>query len=439
MMNKLENFVLPNGVEVVVCPMKGIRMAVMYVGIRGGSSNERVGEVGTLHFLEHVMLEGTEKFPTTSEMDAFSEEYAIRYDGSTSNLHTWFTYSFPDIELGEAIDFAFEIVARPRISRDSIERNRAVILTEQKNYWDDPENDFYREYRGFVLGEKHVYNRRGFGERDVVEAMTRKKLVSTYSKYYNPKNLKVSLVGSVDRGTTDKLLAETFGNWERGGNEICYVKPKNDYAAKLYRYEEGGRKQVSMYIGFPIPGYMELTNEERFELLFFNDLFGDIGSSVLFRRFRDELAMVYTIGSRRVYWPYTGMIEVRVKVDSDNLVKFLDEFVSVVKRLRKNGFAKRDFERVRAFIERMQLIRYSNPYGMCEDYMFRMLDKQELLTIDRMIEYTRDTRYDKVEEWIGKVLDFSKMSVGIMGDRKVVYDPRIEEILKKVGIRYTTN
>ncbi len=61
---EISNFVLPNGLEVVVIPDRRVPVVTHMVWYRVGSADEPLGVSGIAHFLEHLMFKGTEKNPS---------------------------------------------------------------------------------------------------------------------------------------------------------------------------------------------------------------------------------------------------------------------------------------------------------------------------------------------------------------------------------------
>ena len=56
-----ETFTLKNGMEVVVVENRRIPVVTHMVWYRVGAADERPGETGIAHFLEHLMSKGTKK------------------------------------------------------------------------------------------------------------------------------------------------------------------------------------------------------------------------------------------------------------------------------------------------------------------------------------------------------------------------------------------
>ena len=52
---------LANGLKVLVIPRKGVPTSPCAIAYEVGSVNERVGQTGMAHYLEHMMFKGTQK------------------------------------------------------------------------------------------------------------------------------------------------------------------------------------------------------------------------------------------------------------------------------------------------------------------------------------------------------------------------------------------
>ena len=65
---------LSNGLKVIFLDKKEAFSVSVCAIVRAGSKYENRDEVGAAHFFEHMLFEGTEKFPNSKKLAGSSEE-----------------------------------------------------------------------------------------------------------------------------------------------------------------------------------------------------------------------------------------------------------------------------------------------------------------------------------------------------------------------------
>src|SRR3989344_2228887 len=80
--HELTKSTLPNGVRLLLIPMKGVLSVATSVFVGVGSRNENTRNNGVSHFLEHMVFKGTAKYPTTDDVNV------IERIGGLQNAYT---------------------------------------------------------------------------------------------------------------------------------------------------------------------------------------------------------------------------------------------------------------------------------------------------------------------------------------------------------------
>lgn len=417
---KFSHFFLENGIEVVVYPIKGIRSVSICLGLAAGSSIEKENEVGTLHFLEHVILQGTQRYPTGKQVARAAEELGVSYNGWVGATDSHFLFFTPDDRLKEVFEFASDLLLHPLFSQEAVEKERNVILTEQKSYWDNPAHRFSHQALTKIIGKKHPYARQGFGEMEVVEKMTREKLLLSYNRYYLPQNFKLSVAGNVSIGSLKILLKKYFGQGKKTETKIQFPRPGAVSFKPSYFVFSKPRKEVVFDFSFPMLGFKEYSLEERLTSGVLGFLMGGGRTSLLFQRLREELGLVYSVGSGRRFWPYLGMFGIEGEVDGKNLRQVIDETWKIIRKVKREGFGRENFKRAVAYMNTRTLLEFSEPRVISGYFLNLLIDGRELLGFEEIIEAANKITLPEVNQMTKQVLDFGKMNLALKGDKKII-------------------
>jgi zinc protease len=185
-----------NGLEVIVWPDHDIPNVALYTWYRVGSRNEAPGITGISHFFEHMMFNGSERFPA-GEFDRILEGAGGANNAWTSQDVTvyqdWFARS------------ALEIVVRMEADRicclsfdsTSVESERGVVSSERRTSVDNSGRDFLDEVVTATAFVAHPYQFPIIGWPSDIERWTITDLESYFRTHYAPNNATMIFVGDV--------------------------------------------------------------------------------------------------------------------------------------------------------------------------------------------------------------------------------------------------
>lgn len=195
--------------------------------IRGSARLDPAGKDGLAHFLEHVVLEATEKFSTKRKM----EEANFEIFDDTLNAETDFdlTAFFGTCRreiAAKAIGCFKEVIFHPLMRKASIEKERKIIIRE---IWDNFHNrknmKLLKEFHGWLY---HFHPLKRMisvcGWPETVRKLTRSDLIRYHRKYYHLGNMALFLVGDIDEAEARKL-GESFARGEPKSNALRPPRP----------------------------------------------------------------------------------------------------------------------------------------------------------------------------------------------------------------------
>lgn len=187
---------LPNGMLVLLKPVRSAPVATCWIWYRVGSRNEPSGCTGISHWVEHMLFKGTPSIPR-GEFDRL-----IARNGGTFNGFTWVDYTAyyetlpaDRIELGLQIES--DRMVNSLFEEAEVESERTVIIAELEGYANYPETWLDEAVKAMAF-TVHPYHHPVIGYKSDLEAMTRADLYGHYQTYYMPNNAALVLVGDFD-------------------------------------------------------------------------------------------------------------------------------------------------------------------------------------------------------------------------------------------------
>ena len=222
---------LPNGMKYLILPNQTPpNQVAMRMLIDAGSMQERPGEEGVAHFLEHLAFRGTTKYPDTSAsstdprpsvqkvLEDIGLQMAADVNASTGPDTTTFILDLPRNDqksITTGLDVMRQLVSDMLIQQDKVDAERGVVLAEERSRA-GPGLELSKAFLNLQLGS-HPYGRPPIGLRSVIETVTPKTIRTFYDAFYRPERATLLVVGDVDPATVIPALTAAFADWAGRG------------------------------------------------------------------------------------------------------------------------------------------------------------------------------------------------------------------------------
>jgi zinc protease len=206
----VEQFALPNGMQVVVIPDHRAPVVTQMVWFKVGAMDDPQGLSGLAHFFEHMMFRGTKSVPG----DQFARQLA-RNGGEdnafTTHDYTAFYEQIARDRLKLAMDLEADRMANLDLSEANVNTEREVVLEERRMRIDNSPQALADEQVDAALYLSHPYGRPVIGWPNEVRRIGRLEAQDFYNHHYAPNNAILVIAGDV---TMDEVRSEadaTFG------------------------------------------------------------------------------------------------------------------------------------------------------------------------------------------------------------------------------------
>lgn len=345
--------VLDNGLTVLVREVHNIPKVSIQVFYNVGSKDEKTGEKGIAHLIEHMVFKGTKKLSET-DINAAMHKLSGSSNAFTSYDYTGYTFNMPTQHWQEALPIIAECMTNCTFKDDLLNSEMKAVIQEMKMGKDE-----YYRYLAFemltLIFPDHPYHYPIIGYKQDLLAVRGKNLLDFYKKHYVPNNATLVVVGDVDADNVFELAQEYFGdiapNPEYKKEKHFFNKDIVSRSVTLYR----DVKQPISIFAFVIPGIADknLHVSDAAELTL-----GRGKGSRLYRKLVDELniATYVSADSMRLFDHGVFYIFVEPK-DIDSLDKIKSVISDEIKTIAKEGITEQEAERA---IKQTKMSYYSN-------------------------------------------------------------------------------
>lgn len=221
---EIENFVLSNGMEVVVIPDHRAPIVTQMVWYKAGSADEPPGKSGVAHFLEHLMFKGTKKHPA-GEFNVQVAEIGGVENAFTSSDYTAYYQTVTPGALETMMEFEADRMRHLVLTDAVIVPERDVIIQERRSRVDDDPEGLLDEEMLATLYQNHPYRIPIIGWLHEMKQLNRGDAVAFYDRYYAPNNAILVVSGDVDAAKVRRLAEKTYGAVPRGPDLPPRVRP----------------------------------------------------------------------------------------------------------------------------------------------------------------------------------------------------------------------
>ena len=223
---------LSNGLEYYILRHTQPAGAVeLRLAVRAGSINETEKERGISHFLEHMVFNGTKRYPGNQMVDTL-EQMGVQF-GTDLNAYTGFDetiYILPiplnnpsnlDKSLGILEELAFNATFDPT----EVDQERSVIMEEWRAS-SQSAAAHQQEHNLKVAAKDSLYAERiPMGLTSVIQRATPDVLRNFYKRWYRPDAMAVVVVGDVLPEQVERLIEQRFGKYPNPKESV--TQPNN--------------------------------------------------------------------------------------------------------------------------------------------------------------------------------------------------------------------
>lgn len=205
---------LKNGLRVIVLEDHRAPTVVHMVWYRAGAMDEKDGDTGTAHALEHLMFKGT-KSVGAGELDKRVAATGGNHNAGTSRDYTNYFQVVPKTALAEVMALEADRMKNLAFDDKQFASEIKVVMEERRLRTDDNPLAQLNEALRATAFTAHPYRRPTIGWMNDLENMTATDARLWYKNWYAPNNAIVVVVGDVSHAEIFKLAEKNYGKYQR--------------------------------------------------------------------------------------------------------------------------------------------------------------------------------------------------------------------------------
>ncbi len=321
--------------------------------VNAGSILEDEDQRGLAHFVEHMLFNGTKRFPKQTLM-AFLQRIGMQI-GPDINAYTSFDETVYQLQVPtdsmEVVRNAFEVLedwaAYATMSDEEIDNERGVVLEE----WRSGRGAYGRmldQVLPTILGDSRYAERLPIGDTLVIQQSSYETVRRFYETWYRPDLMAIVVVGALDVPTMQSLVEEHFASLPFPENPV--PRPTFDVPPMETRYKVVSDPEYDFFPNLSVSyrqPYMEMKTISDYR----RSMVGDLASGMLSRRL-SEIAQDGTRAPFLIARAGSGDIvrgvpqfNLTAYANEDSLVAAFRTVILEAERVKQHSFTSGEFSR----------------------------------------------------------------------------------------------
>lgn len=290
--NNVFKRVLDNGLTVLVRSSHTVPKVSIQLWYDVGSKDEKTGEKGIAHLIEHMIFKGTEKL-SESDINMITQKLSGTCNAFTSYDYTGYLFDFPSHHWHEALPIMADCMRNCTFKQELLNSEMKAVIQELKMYRDNYSSSLIQQMISTIFND-HPYHYPVIGFKQDLWNLKRDDLLSFYKKHYYPNNATLVVVGDVEADAVVALAQDSFGAIKP---DLHYKKERFSHTSDLVTttttlYRDIKIPQVALC--FLVPG---AHDQQDYYLNVLSWILGSGKNSRLQKKLVDELQLATQLES----------------------------------------------------------------------------------------------------------------------------------------------
>ncbi len=310
------------GLTVLLEPIKDVVSVSVGLWINTGSRDEKEGQYGYAHFVEHMLFKGTTNY-SSKDIAREIDRVGGQHNAATNREYTCYYINVVSDYLELAVKILSDMYYNSLFEDVEIEKEKNVIIEEIRMYEDTPDEFIHDIFIESML-KGHPLSHSILGTIEGIGNAARDDIIGFYKDHYRDNNAVFVIAGSFNENAAKDLIAEYFnrGSSKLSGTKTAsHAKPVRVY----HNHVERDLEQVHFCLG--TEGIVR-NDPMRWSMYSLSTIMGGNMSSRLFQNIREKRGISYSIYSFHSSYSDNGVFGIYCATSPDKFGKAVELIVA---------------------------------------------------------------------------------------------------------------
>lgn len=333
--------VLENGLTVLVRPVHTLPKVSMQIWYHVGSKDEKTGEKGIAHLIEHMIFKGT-KTLSESDINVMTHMLSGSTNAFTSYDYTGYLFNMPVEHWKEMLPVMADCMQNVSFKDDHLNSEMKAVIQELKMNRDNYQRSLVMELISTMFAD-HPYHYQVIGFKQDLWNVHGDDLRAFYKKHYVPNNATLIIVGDV--GVEDAFKAAEK-NFAKIPANPAYKKEEFFHNNDLISHQIVLRRDIQqpfVLLAWQLPGAEE-KNEHLLDVL--SLILGSGKGSRLYKKLVDDLHLATSLSTFTLkLFEYSVFMIAFEPKDMKDVAEIEEIIAAELESILKNGLTDLEVQR----------------------------------------------------------------------------------------------
>lgn len=354
---------LKNGMNVLMIESHKSPVVSIQMWVKTGSADEKKGEEGISHFIEHLVFKGTRKFGV-GEIASTIEGSGGELNAYTSFDQTVFYVTISSHYYKTGLEAISEMMGFPEFDEQEIDNEREVVIEEIKRGLDNPHRQASRQLFSTVY-KKHPYSLPVIGFEENIHNMSREQIIEYYQSRYVPENMTLLVVGDFDKAEMQREIKNHFGEFKNYKLKKAKRQKEPKQEKPRISVQKSEFQECLLYVTWPAP---KADHKDVPAIDVMTLAMGQGESSRLSKSLKLEKNLVNYIGASAFTPQDPGFIAVQASTSADRLPGLLDGLMEELYNILTEPLNKKEMQRAIVNMNSEEFYSIETVDGMARKY-----------------------------------------------------------------------
>ena len=287
MSDKLDKYVLNNGMVILGEPMEAVASAAFNFMLPAGAARLPSGCCGASAVIEGWIFRGTRR-KTSRELTDKLDGMGLHRNSSVGSAYLTLGGALEGSNLSEALDVYTEIILDPALKQDQFELSRQLALQDLLSLDDDPRGKVMLKLRQQFYPDP--LGRPSVGTAEELKALTADRAANLVKEHFNIGQTIFTVAGKYDFDGVCGQMENYFGSEQ--GKQKNKIIPGKKGQSYLHEHHDGAQ----VHIGLMTPTVPIHSNDYYNVMAVVGILSGGM-SARLFTEVREKRGLCYAVGA----------------------------------------------------------------------------------------------------------------------------------------------
>ncbi len=403
----IQKTTLDNGVQVITEEIPHVHSVSVGVWVEAGSRDERPGQNGISHFIEHMLFKGTRKRSAQQiarEIDAVGGVL----NAFTSKEFSSFYAKVLSEHLPVALDLLFDLYLNSQFSGEELEKERQVIVQEI-NMVEDTPDEYIHDLFSESFWPRHSLGLPILGRLETISRMKRTELIDFFQDHYMGTSPIVAAAGCLKHETLLEPVRRGLGKIKRQRRRKAAGPPRPHPNLTIRKKE---LEQVHLLLGTQA---LPAAHPKRYVLSILNTIFGGGMSSRLFQEVREKKGLAYSVYSFLSSFMDSGMLGVYAGTGEDQVSRVLQIILREMKKLEGGSLPRQELQSAKEQLKGNLLLGLESTDTRMGRLARNQIYFNRFIATEEIIEDIGRVTADEVTELAHEIFRPDALSLAVLG------------------------